>query len=442
MIAALASTWLYQLPPASAAELRKPNILVMVGDDMGYADISVHGCKDISTPYIDSLAQNGIRCSNGYVSGTYCSPTRAGLMTGRYQTRFGHEFNPGAAAKPAGRAQGLSEKETTLAERLKAAGYTTGLVGKWHLGGAPEYHPMKRGFDEFFGFLGGAHAYFPGKGILRSMGGVSEQEYLTDAFGREAVAFIERHQKEPFFLYLAFNAVHMPLQATQKYLDRFPNITDQKRHTYAGMMSAMDDAVGMVLKKLRQKKMEENTLIFFISDNGGPPVNGSRNTPLAGRKATTWEGGIRVPWLVQWPGKLPGGKVYDQPVIQLDIVPTALAAAGVTPEPGSKLDGVNLLPYFQGKQTGTPHRTLCWRFGPQMAIRVGDWKLVQATGSRGKKLFNLKDDIGETKDLSAAHPEKVKELQAAWNEWNKDNVPPLWKPPRAQKKPAKPGQGI
>src|SRR4051812_34685561 len=246
----------------------KPNILVIVGDDMGYGDVGVHGCKDIPTPQIDSLAKNGVRCSNGYVSHPYCSPTHAGLMTGRYQQRFGHEFNPGPPTdRTAG--VGLPLSETTFADRLKAVGYKTGLVGKWHLGHTDDkFHPLNRGFDEFFGFLGGSHSYVrSGTGptaIFRGRQGGKGTGDLTDAFAREGVAFIEKHAKEPFFLYWAFNAVHGPMDAAQKYLARFPDIKDPKRRTYATMLTALDDAVGRGLAKLREHGLEENTLIFFI----------------------------------------------------------------------------------------------------------------------------------------------------------------------------------
>lgn len=419
---------------AHAQAPKKPNILVIVGDDMGYADIGVHGCKDIPTPHIDSIAKNGIRFTSGYVSGPYCSPTRAGLLTGRYQTRFGHEFNPGPQAKDD---FGLSLKETTLAQRLRQLGYTTGLVGKWHLGFAEKFHPLERGFQHFFGFLGGAHPYVPGKGapVYRDRETVDEKAYLTDAFRREAVGFIEKHKSEPFFLYLAFNAVHTPLQAEDKYLKKFAGIQDEKRKKYAAMMSAMDDAIGAVLAKLREAGLEEDTLIFFISDNGGPEaVNGSDNGPFRGVKATTWEGGIRVPWLMQWKGRLPGGKTYDEPVIQLDILPTTIAAAGGEVKADAKLDGVNLLPFLEGKKTGVPHDALFWRFGAQTAIRMGDWNLVEASGSKGKLLFNLREDPGQSKDLSVANPDRVRTMQAAWDAWNRDNVPAAWKPQGAKAK--------
>jgi arylsulfatase A-like enzyme len=409
----------------------RPNIIIIVGDDMGYADIGIHGCKDIPTPHIDSLAKNGVRCTSGYVSGPYCSPTRAGLMTGRYQQRFGHEFNPGP--NPAGEV-GLPLTETTLADRLKQAGYVTGMVGKWHLGNDRKFHPLNRGFQEYYGFLGGAHSYFVAdnrgtKGqvnaVLRGFEPVAEQEYLTDAFAREAVAFIDRHQKEPFFLYLTFNAVHTPMHATEKYLARFQDVPNEQRRTYCAMMSAMDDGIGSVLAKLDEAKLTENTLLMFVSDNGGPPVNGSSNAPLRGRKATTWEGGIRVPFLVQWKGRLPEGKTCDQPVIQLDLHATALAAAGANAS-GAQLDGVDLLPYLAGEKSSPPHEALYWRFGPQMAIRAGNYKLVKAAGIETPALFDLAADIGETKDLSADKPEVVKELTAKYEAWNGTLEQPRW----------------
>jgi arylsulfatase A-like enzyme len=429
-LAVAVSGWLILAADGRAADTnRKPNLVILLADDYGYADLGVHGCKDIPTPHIDSLAKNGVRCTNGYVSGVYCSPTRAGLLTGRYQQRFGHEFNPGAGAEV-----GLPVTETTLADRLKAAGYATGLVGKWHLGGADKFHPNQRGFQEFYGFLGGAHPYLPVQTLLRGTNKEQEKEYLTDAFAREAVRFIDRHQKEPFFLYLAFNAVHTPMDATEQYLARFPKIEDKMRRTYAAMTSAMDDAVGAVLRKLRDSNLEENTLVFFFSDNGGPTmkgttINGSRNTPLRGSKRTTLEGGIRVPFLVQWKGRLPAGKVYDSPVIQLDIHPTALAAAGVEAKSEWKLDGVNLLPYLEGKNTQPPHDVLYWRMGQQMAVRKGDWKLVRHDWENtlsGMKLYNLAQDIGEETDLAARNPAKFKELEDVWKKWNAELVKPLW----------------
>lgn len=418
----------------------KPNILIIVGDDMGYADIGVHGCKDIPTPHIDSLAKNGVRCTNGYVSGPYCSPTRAGLMTGRYQQRSGHDFNPGPDPN---REFGLALTEKTLAERLKPAGYATGMVGKWHLGQERRFQPMSRGFQEYYGFLGGARSFFPIEGtpnvnqaMLRGYDPVPENEpYTTDTFAREATDFIDRHSKEPWFLYLTFNAVHTPMHATEKYLSRFQNVTDERRRTYCAMMSAMDDGIGAVLKKVDDTRLTENTLIFFVSDNGGPPVNGSSNGQLRGNKAQTWEGGIRVPYLVQWKGTLPAGKTFDQPVIQLDLHPTALAAAGAEAK-DAQLDGVNLLPHLKGEVTAPPHETLYWRFGQQMAIRHGNYKLVKGVGVEQPQLFDLAADIGESKDLLAARPEVYKDLTARYDAWNKTLPEPRWGQPNAAKKAA------
>jgi arylsulfatase A-like enzyme len=419
----------------AAAADAKPNILLIVGDDMGYADVGFHGCKDIPTPHLDALAASGVRFTNGYVTGPYCSPTRAGLMTGRYQQRFGHEFNPSGA-------QGMPVKEVTIADRLKKAGYATALVGKWHLGSQPEMHPQRRGFDEFFGFLGGAHDYFRDDGIVRGNESVDEKEYLTDALGREGAAFIERHKGEPWFLYLAFNAVHTPMQADDARMTKFAGIEDKTRRTYAAMMFAMDEAIGRVQRQIADAGLTERTLVFFISDNGGPTmpgvtVNGSINDPLRGSKRTTLEGGIRVPFVMSWPGRFTPG-VFEQPVIQLDATATALAAAGVTSTGDAKLDGVDLAPYWTGAKKGTPHEALFWRFGKQTAIRAGDYKLVRYdsnadtfTGQGGQpvtaaKLYNLSNDIGEQTDLAAKMPEKVAELQARWDQWNATLVDPLW----------------
>lgn len=414
----------------SASQKRPPNILFISADDLGYAELGVQGCKDIPTPNIDSIAHNGVRFTNGYVSCPVCAPTRAGWITGRYQQRFGFEFNPGGASQED---FGLPLTELTIAERLKKLGYATGCFGKWHLGFRRELHPLNRGFDEFYGFLGGGHPYLPTAdrrrtAILRGYEPVDKFEFTTMDFAKEAISFIERHRDRPFFVYLAFNAVHSPLQAPEEYIARFKQIENPTRRVFAAMLSALDDAVGMVLAKLRELKLEENTIVFFISDNGGPTKQtSSRNDPLRGFKGQVLEGGIRVPFLVQWKGHLPAGKVYEHPVISLDICPTILAAAGV--EIPKEIEGVNLLPYLTGKKEGQPHEALFWRFGRQWAVRMGDFKLVcspQGLGSEEPHLFNLAEDIGETKDLASKLPQKVKELKAAYDEWNSKNIPPKW----------------
>jgi len=449
----------------------RPNIVVIVADDLGYGGLSCQG-GDLQTPHIDSLAKSGIRFTSGYVSCPVCSPTRAGLNTGRYQQRFGHEFNPG----PGGNASaefGLPLTEVTIAERLKAAGYTTGMFGKWHLGHTRERLPLSRGFDEFFGFPGGAHPYLKSmfgtpNSILRGYEPVDEKEYLTDAFTREAVAFIDHHARDarPFYLYLPYNAVHTPMDTIDKYMKRFPDIQNPLRRRHAAMLAALDDGVGAVMDSLRRNGLEERTLVFFFSDNGGPTSsNTSSNKPLRGYKGQVLEGGIRIPFMVAWKGHLPAGRVDDRPVIQLDIMPTAVAVAGGSMPTDRPIDGVNLMPYLTGKQTAPPHEVLFWRMGPQAAVRKGDWKLIRHEGSatdsqpaaraarksrpgakrqpatdeeaasRGPAgigpagsvhLYNLAKDIHEDNDLAAQNPEKVKELSAALDAWESQLAKPLW----------------
>ena len=410
--------------PAVAAAGRKPNVLVILSDDVGYGEYGFQGSKDIPTPNIDSIAKNGVRFAQGYVSGPYCSPTRAGLMTGRYQTRFGHEFNSVA------RDSGLALSETTIADRMKSLGYATCAIGKWHLGGGPKYRPMRRGFDEFYGTLQNTPFFHPPTFVDSRVSAHVQQVqnpefYTTEAYADRAVDWLDKHKDQPWFLYVPFNAQHAPLQAPKKYLDRFPNIADEKRQIFAAMMSAMDDAVGRILAKVRDLGQEEDTLIVFTSDNGGPTRSTtSKNGPLRGFKASTWEGGVRVPTCWQWKGTIPAGTTFDHPVIQLDILPTALVAAGGKVDPAWKLDGVDLLPFLTGKAEGKPHESLYWRFGEQRAIRHGDWKLVVANGGGNKpELYHLADDIGEQKDLAASRPEKAAELQRLWDDWNAQQAP-------------------
>jgi arylsulfatase A-like enzyme len=400
------------------------NVVVILADDLGYAGIGAQGCTDIPTPRIDSLAKEGVRCTQGYVTCPVCAPTRAGLLTGRYQERFGFEHNPGPAPQEG---FGLPRDQPTLAERLKAAGYATGMVGKWHLGQTEGLRPPERGFDSYFGFLAGAHPYFPGgpraAPILRGTEPVVEKDYLTRAFAREAKAFVEANKETPFLLYLAFNAVHTPMDATPEDLERTKAIEDPRRRTHAAMVVAMDDAVGAVLDALREHGLDEKTLVFFLSDNGGPtPQTTSSNAPLRGFKGQVYEGGIRVPFLVRWKGRVPAGGVYDKPVVSLDIVATALAAAGVGQ--AEELDGVDLLPHLAGKAPAPPHDRLFWRFGEQAAARVGDWKLVMRGGA--SELYHLSDDVAEATNLAATEPEKLKELRAAYDAWAAGTVPAKW----------------
>jgi arylsulfatase A-like enzyme len=433
-------------PLAMAAD-KKPNLVLLVGDDLGYGDLGCYGGKDIPTPHLDSLAKNGVRFTDGYVSCPVCSPTRAGLMTGRYQQRFGHELNPGPAAEAADNF-GLPLTETAMPARLKAMGYATGMFGKWHLGYREPFRPMQRGFDRFYGFLGGAHSYLDARSdttnpILDGEAKVDAIEYTTDEFGRRAAQFVEDNRSRPFFLYLPFNAVHTPMHSLPKYEDRFATIQDPKRRTFAAMLAAMDDAVGLVLAALKKHKLTDNTLIVFHSDNGGPTAaNTSTNGPLRGFKGQVLEGGIRIPYIMQWPARIPKGKTYEQPVIQLDILPTFAAAAGKAAGADWKLDGVDLLPYVTGKNKGRPHETLYWRYGQQWAVRQGDWKLMSLGAA--PEMYNLAADIGEKKDLSFAERGRMADLSKVWEEWNAKNVPPAWSgrdpnPQKAGKKKKKKG---
>ena len=409
-----------------AAHAGKPNIVLLVADDLGYADVGVHGCKDFATPHIDSIAKGGVRFTSGYASSAVCAPSRAGFLTGRYQDRFGFEGNPNHTAQ-----WGLPVEERTIADRLKAGGYKTAAFGKWHLGEKPEWQPQSRGFDEFFGFLGGMHDYFktddPQWGsVMRGREREELKEYMTFAIAKEACGFISRQKEQPFFLYLAFNAPHIPLQAPEEYLKKAEQIQDKRRQKYAAVVMALDDAVGRVLGALRENGLEENTLIFFFSDNGGPLIqgsapNGSKNDPLRGSKLQLWEGGIRVPFFIQWKGHLPAGKTMDEPVISLDILPTAAAAAGVETKPEWKLDGLNLLPLLEGKTEHLARTELFWKFGAdQFAVRNGDWKLVKVHADKG--LFDLSKDIGETTDRAAERGPYAQEAKAHWDSWNAKNT--------------------
>lgn len=430
---------------------RKPNVVFILGDDLGYCDVSMYGCKEIPTPNIDSIGKNGIKFTNAYVSAPVCSPSRAGLMTGRYQQRFGFEFNAGPLQRAINtKNMGLPLTEITLAQVMKKAGYATGMVGKWHIGMNDKYFPTQRGFDEYFGFLFGANLYIdpnkpgvmtrrgdlaggassdstrsPLNPIYRNMTPVNEDEYLTDAFAREAVAYIDRHQKEPFFLYAPFNAPHEPFQATRKYLDRFPNVKDERRRVYMAMVSALDDGVGAILKKLRETGLEKDTLVVFLSDNGCATYTGAcTNDPLRLGKLTHLEGGFRVPFAMQWPGHLKAGVASDQVISSLDLFPTTVAIADGELPKDRVLDGVNLMPYLTGQKKTSPHEVLCWRNGPNGAVRKGNWKLFK--GGDHYWLYDLSKDIGEQKDLAAARPEIVDQLKSEFARWEAQMKEPLW----------------
>lgn len=420
----------------------RPNVIVILADDLGYADLGCQGSKEVQSPHIDSLAANGVRCTSGYVTAPICSPSRAGLITGRYQQHFGHEFNLGPQNTVT---TGMPTSQKTVADYLRAAGYVTGALGKWDLGSKPQYHPLSRGFDEFFGFLGGSRSYFPETNqvffnrLQRGRELLPEESYLTDAIAREAADFIRRHRAAPFFLYVAFTAPHWPMEAKPEQLKKFAHVRDLHRRTFLAMMASLDDGVGGILKELRESGIETNTLLIFLSDNGGATggvrpnpdapfqfgVNTSRNDPCRGVKGDLWEGGVRVPFLVQWKGRLPAGKVFDEPVSSLDILPTALALAEVNPLRAGATDGVDFLPWLTGNNSGSPHESLYWRVGGKTAIRQGAWKLVrQGDGTSG--LYDLTKITGEQNDVATQYSETGAKLTTALHGWNSELVKPLW----------------
>ena len=423
---------------ANQSRTSKPNIIVIISDDAGHADFSLHGSKTFRTPHIDSLAKGGVHCSTGYVSASVCSPSRAGLMTGRYQQRFGHEFN---IPPKYSETNGLPVNEQTIADLMKAAGYRTIALGKWHLGYAPHFHPLSRGFDDYFGFLQGARSYWPIKGtklnqLLRDRKPIPEKfTYMTDELGKQAARYIAENRKRPFFLYLSFNAVHTPMHAKEQDLKQFQQLKNVSRQKLAAMTKALDDAVGTVMAALDEHNLRDNTLVIFINDNGGAQSNSSNNLPLRGWKGTPFEGGLRVPFIMRWPDRLPAGNRYPHPVISLDILPTALAAAGATKMPKKKLDGVNLLPYLTGKKVDRPHRTLHWRKGPNFAVRDGDWKLLRHKNEM--MLFDLAKDPRESVNLIEKESERANALLKTYKTWEAELMDPRWNSKRKKKKKGK-----
>ena len=411
---------------------RPPNIVVILADDLGYGDTSIYGSKSIPTPHIDALAHGGARLANAYVTAASCSPSRAGLMTGRYQQRFGFEFNTSSGQITHSLYRGLDPAAITLADVLKQAGYATGMFGKWHLGSRPHFHPQSRGFDEFYGFLAGAHSFFPAPNeepiystIMRGHDPLIEPEYLTDAIAREAVRFIHAHHDSPFFAYVPFNAVHTPIQATKRYQDRFPDESDVTRRDYYAMTSALDDAVGAIVGAIAEHELTDDTLVIFLNDNGGPMYTGVQsNGPLRLGKLFLFEGGVRVPMIVQWPKAVPSKIVFEGTTSSLDVFPTVCAAAGIELPTVVQLDGVNLLPFLSGKVDGSPHDVLFWSNGPNVAIRKGHWKLVKSYDN--VRLFDLSDDLGEENNLAETRPEIVEQLEADLLQWKSQMAKPAW----------------
>jgi arylsulfatase A-like enzyme len=413
---------------------RMPNIVLLYADDAGYADFGFQEfCKEemrALTPHIDSIAAAGVTLSNAYMSGSVCSPSRAGMMTGRYQTRFGHEFNI-----PQGyMAGGLPLSETFMAKRLRQLGYATALVGKWHLGYPDDYHPNKRGFDWFYGCLQGSRSYFPmakptPHRVLQENGKATpEGGYTTDRLGDAGVRFIKEHQDEPFFLYLSFTAPHGPLQAKEEDLAKLAHIQQPRRRKYAGLIKSLDDNVGKVLAALDAAGLADHTLVVFTNDNGGQTQTGADNGKLRGRKGMLLEGGIRVPMCMRWPGKIAKGSKIEDPVISLDFLPTFVAVSGGTVDPAWQLDGINLLPRLTGAESQLAERAIYWRQGKERAVRIGDFKLhiADLPGGSDRNIYDLSEDIGEAQPLADAAEEVRAALDRALATLDAEMVAAKW----------------
>ena len=425
---------------ANTGKAALPNLVLIVADDLGYGDLGIQGSKQIPTPNIDQLARDGLIFTNGYVSSPVCAPARAGLLTGKHQAGFG--FNDNLAGNQPGfdaNYLGLPLTEQTLANKLKSLGYATGLIGKWHLGAAPQFNPVKRGFDEFWGFLDGGHDYFIAKPNGTSMESAIQCNYkkpdlltyMTDDIGNESVDFIKRHNNQSFFLYAAFNAPHAPMQATDEDLKLFSHIKDKLRQTYCAMVYRLDQNIGKIMKTLQEQALERNTLVVFISDNGGPAnsiSNGSINAPLRGQKTTVLEGGIRVPFFLKWPAIIGGGKKFTDPVSALDICPTFIKAAGGLVSEKDHYTGVDILPYLTGSTKGMPHQTMEWRYTAGVAIRDGDWKLIRLP-DRLPMLYHLSEDIAEQHDVSLLYPDKTKSMLKKLGTWEMRLPHPIFHEP-------------
>lgn len=435
----------------SRADKILPNILVILADDLGYGDVGYTGSTEIQTPRIDDLALNGVICKNGYVTHPYCGPSRAGLITGRYQARFGMEVN--CAYSPYDVKLGLPLSEKTFGERMQEKGYRTGIIGKWHLGAAPPFHPNNRGFDYFYGFLSGGHTYFP-SGINSTYSLIQENglphysanegcflplvrnnntaefnEYLTRALSRDAARFVGETEK-PFCLYLSYNAPHAPLEAPEETISKYRHIKDWNRRVYAAMIDEMDQGIGWVIDALEASGKLENTLIIFLSDNGGvvpkpghEDENWANNKPFRGGKGSFLEGGIHVPFFIHWPAQLPCGKTFDGLVSALDIAPTIVAAAGGWVA-DDEYDGVNLLPFLKGAIKHSPHEALFWREaeGACWAVRTPEAKFMKRAWDVSElEFYALVEDPYEQENRIEEVGELRKKMATLWNAWNQDN---------------------
>ncbi|MEE2676021.1 MAG: sulfatase-like hydrolase/transferase [Planctomycetota bacterium] len=414
--------------PANVLAAEKPNIIIILTDDQGYADVSYnpHSPPEVSTPNIDALAHSSIICTQGYTSGHVCSPTRAGLMTGRYQQRFGI-YTAGEGGS------GVPLDEVFIPQRLKAADYVSGAFGKWHLGLTEKYHAMNRGFDEFYGFMGrGAHPYFDHSDlnhpIYRGLKPIKEEGYLTTRITEEAVGFIDRHKDERFFLYVAYNAVHSPPEAPEKDIKKVTG--DETRDILMAMIKHLDAGVGMIVNRLKKHAIFDNTLLVFLTDNGGSNAMHANNSPLRGYKQMDYEGGIHVPFIVSWPAQLRGGQKCHVPMWSIDLFATALDASGLPMPTDNPLDGKSILPVLKG-ETESLHDEMYWSSGGikgKWAIRSGPWKLVSEKART--ELFNLEKDLSETTDLALKYPQVVSKLTKKYYAWLDEMAEPLSKQPK------------
>jgi arylsulfatase A-like enzyme len=414
---------------------QRPNVILIVSDDGGYQDFGCYGGTEIPTPNIDLLARNGIRFTQAYVSASVCAPSRAGMITGKYQQRFGFEHNPSNLP-----AKGFTKEDVgidlsvkTIADQFKANGYATIAIGKWHLGAEEKYHPQNRGFDHFYGFLGGHRDYFgykkpAGKEVVLWDDGKAVPEdqatYTTEMFTSRARDYVRANKNQPFFMYLAYNAIHTPMQGLDSLEKEFSFIKDKDRRAFAAMMKCMDTGISQLMDELKKQGIYNNTLIFFINDNGAATNNAADNGSLRGLKGSKFEGGIRVPFIMQWPGKITAGTTYHKMVSSLDILPTALAAINGRPVKNQVLDGKNLLYYISNKSK-TPHQDLFWRRGIAAAVHSGKWKLIRS-GSNPVLLFDLDHDIKESANLATRYPKVVKTLLGKLEHWEKGLEQPRW----------------
>lgn len=407
-------------------QVSKPNIILILIDDAGYADFGFMGSKDLQTPNIDQLAATAVRFTDAHVTASVCSPSRAGLLTGKYQQRFGYECNEGDGYT------GMDTKQTIIPKLLQQQGYATAAFGKWHLGFKPDQHPLQKGFQYYYGFLSGGRSYFyqPDKddrkgaknALIENQQQVKFEGYLTDVLADKAAAYIRENSKRPFFMYWAPNAVHTPMEASKEDMDRFAKHPRQK---LAAMTFALDRAIGKITDELKKQGLYENTLIFFLSDNGGAHNNQSINLPLKGFKGNKYEAGHRVPFLVSWPKRFAGGTDFKGLTSSLDIFPTVLDAAGIQTTTSFGLDGVSLLPFLTTEKNKQPHEQLVWRKDAAAAIRFNQYKLIRVRGL-GERLYDLNQDPSETNDLRNQQPQVFSSMKQKLLAWEKDKMKPIW----------------